>query len=138
MLAKLLAASVSILLTAPLLAGTPAPAGARVYIISPVDGEQVQNPVTVRFGLQGMGIAPAGVVKANTGHHHLLIDAANPPALDKALPSDAQHLHFGGGQTETSLQLSPGQHTLQLILGDHGHVPHDPPVISDKIRITVR
>jgi hypothetical protein len=98
-------------------ARTPAPSDAEVYIISPQDGDTVTSPVTVRFGLRGMGVAPAGVDKPNTGHHHLLIDAG-PPALDAPIPADGNHKHFGGGQTETTIELTPGKHTLQLILGD--------------------
>lgn len=119
-------------------AGTAAPEGAQAYIISPADGETVSSPVTVKFGLKGMGVAPAGVDKPNTGHHHLLIDAANEPALDQPLPADATHKHFGGGQTETSIELPPGEHTLQLVMGDKNHVPHEPPVMSKKITITVK
>ena len=118
-------------------AASPAPADARVYIISPVDGEVLSSPVTVKFGLSGMGVAPAGVEKAATGHHHLLIDLDTLPDPGKPLPADDHHKHFGGGQTETSVDLAPGQHTLQLIMGDHNHVPHDPPVVSDRITITV-
>ena len=120
------------------LARTPSPASASVYIISPTDGETVRSPVTVRFGLKGMGVAPAGVDRPNTGHHHLLIDVKGPPPFDKPLPSDDHHKHFGGGQTETTINLPPGQHTLQLIMGDKGHIPHDPPVISRKITIIVK
>ena len=118
-------------------AASPAPADARVYIISPVDGEVLSSPVKVKFGLSGMGVAPAGVEKAATGHHHLLIDLDTLPDPGKPLPADDHHKHFGGGQTETSVDLAPGQHTLQLIMGDHNHVPHDPPVVSDRITITV-
>ena len=118
-------------------AGTASPAGANVYIISPSNGEVVQNPVNVKFGLQGMGVAPAGVDKANTGHHHLLIDT-DVPALDKPIPSDATHKHIGKGQTETNLTLSAGKHTLRLILGDKGHVPFAPPVVSKKVTIRVK
>lgn len=117
---------------------TPAPAGAKVYFISPAAGEAVSNPVTVRFGLSGMGIAPAGIVKENTGHHHLLIDVAELPATDMPLPNDDKHRHFGGGQTEITLELTPGKHTLQLMLGDANHIPHDPPIVSDKITIEVK
>lgn len=116
---------------------TPSSEGARVYFITPQDGESVSSPVTVRFGLQGMGVAPAGVAKPGTGHHHLVLDG-ELPALDQPLPSDETHRHFGGGQTETVIELSPGRHTLQLVLADHEHVPHDPPVISKRIAITVR
>ena len=118
-------------------AGTASPVGANVYIISPSNGEVVQNPVNVKFGLQGMGVAPAGVDKANTGHHHLLIDT-DVPALDKPIPSDATHKHFGKGQTETNLTLSAGKHTLRLSLGDKGHVPFAPPVVSKKVTIRVK
>jgi len=116
---------------------TPAPAGAALYIISPADGAVVTNPVTVRFGLSGMGVAPAGVEKAKTGHHHLLIDAAIPD-VNAPIPKDDNYRHFGGGQTEATIRLSPGQHTLQLLLGDHNHIPHNPPVMSRKITITVK
>ena len=124
--------------SAPIWAGTPAPDGAKVYFITPTDGETVSNPVTVKFGLTGMGVAPAGTDTANTGHHHLLIDLDETPALDKPLPSDDRHKHFGGGQTETTIELKPGTHTLQLLLGDMGHIPHDPAVMSDKITIEVK
>lgn len=119
-------------------ASTPWPEGAQVYIISPADGETVTSPVTVRFGLKGMGVAPAGIDKPDTGHHHLLIDVPDRPALDKPLPADDQHKHFGGGQTEATIELPPGKHTLQLIMGDMNHVPHDPPLISEKITVTVK
>jgi hypothetical protein len=127
-----------LLITGSALAATPSPEGAMAYIISPADGETVTSPVTIRFGLKGMGVAPAGTDKANTGHHHLLIDMADTPAFDKTLPADANHKHFGGGQTETTVELSPGKHTLQLIMGDKNHIPHTPPVISEKITITVK
>lgn len=116
---------------------TAAPEGAKLYFISPKAGEVVNGPVTVRFGLSGMGIAPAGTVGAATGHHHLIVDAPLP-ALDQPLPMDEKHLHFGKGQTETTLTLKPGKHTLQLILGDHNHIPHDPAVVSEQITITVK
>ena len=118
-------------------ARTPAPSDAEVYIISPQDGDTVTSPVTVRFGLRGMGVAPAGVDKPDTGHHHLLIDTG-PPPLDAPIPADDNHKHFGGGQTETILELTPGKHTLQLIMGDKLHIPHEPPVMSRKITITVK
>jgi hypothetical protein len=113
-----------------------APEGAAVYFITPSDGDTVKSPVTVRFGLRGMGVAPAGVAYANTGHHHLIIDAELPDP-SRPVPSDDHHRHFGKGQTEVTLELSPGQHTLQLVLGDKNHVPHDPPVVSERITITV-
>ena len=118
------------------MAQSSAPDNAQLYFISPVDGETVKNPVVVRFGLKNMGVAPAGVQMENTGHHHLLINTDLPP-LDQPVPAGDQHLHFGKGQTETKLTLTPGQHTLQLLLGDHLHVPHNPPVISEQITITV-
>lgn len=116
---------------------TPSPAGAEVYIIAPADGAVVGPEVTVRFGLKGMGIAPAGTAAANSGHHHLLIDAPMP-ALDQPIPADAQHVHFGKGQTETTVTLTPGKHTLQLLLGDQNHIPHEPPVVSQVVTVTVK
>jgi Domain of unknown function (DUF4399) len=121
---------------APALPRTAAPDGAVVYFLSPANGATVTSPVTVRFGLRGMGVAPAGVAAANTGHHHLLIDAALPPD-NLPIPNDATHKHFGLGQTETELVLEPGKHTLQLVLGDHLHIPHQPPVVSEQITLTV-
>ena len=117
-------------------ARSPSPAGVVLYIISPADGDTIQGPITIRFGLSKMGVAPAGIQAANTGHHHLLIDTS-VPTLDKPIPNDANHRHFGKGQTETSLELTPGNHTLQLLLGDFTHIPHDPPVLSKQITITV-
>jgi Domain of unknown function (DUF4399) len=114
----------------------PSPAGAKVYIVAPVDGAYVPLTFTVRFGLVGMGVAPAGVEKANSGHHHLLVDTSLPP-FDEPIPSDDNHLHFGAGQTETTLTLPRGKHTLQLLLGDAGHVPHNPPVYSAPITVFV-
>lgn len=122
----------------PGLAATKAPAGAAVYIISPKDGATVPQRFTVQFGLRGMGVAPAGVDKPDTGHHHLLIDVTGLPVAGQPIPKDAQHLHFGGGQTETVLQLSPGTHTLQLELGDADHIPFDPPLVSQKITVHVK
>lgn len=119
------------------IARTPRPAEAVLYIISPADGATVEGPVTVRFGLKGMGVAPAGVARPDTGHHHLVVDAPTP-SLDGPLPADARHIHFGGGQTETTLELAPGTHTLQLVLADKDHVPHDPPLVSERITITVK
>jgi hypothetical protein len=116
---------------------TPAPAGAMVYFISPENGARVTSPVTVRFGLRGMGVAPAGVTNPNTGHHHLLIDTELTPD-NLPIPNDDKHRHFGAGQTEVELMLPPGQHTLQLVLGDALHIPHQPPVRSEKITITVQ
>ena len=109
---------------------------AALYFISPEDGDRVSSPVTVRFGLTSFGVASAGIEKANTGHHHLLIDT-DLPKLDAPVPSDDHHRHFGGGQTETTIELAPGEHTLQLLLGDYAHIPHNPPLISRRITITV-
>lgn len=117
---------------------TPAPAGATAYIISPQDGANVPQTFTIRFGLKGMGVAPAGVAKQNTGHHHLLIDVATLPATGQPIPADDQHRHFGGGQTETALTLPPGAHTLQLVMGDANHVPFNPPVVSRRITVHVK
>ncbi|MGD8207506.1 MAG: DUF4399 domain-containing protein [Thiohalocapsa sp.] len=125
------------LLGAPAIAETertPAPEGAAVYFIEPTDGATVPSTFTVKFGLKGMGVAPAGTDKPATGHHHLLIDRDLPP-LDQPMGGDI--MHFGGGQTEAQVTLEPGPHTLQLLVGDKNHVPHDPPVHSEKITITV-
>jgi hypothetical protein len=117
-------------------AQTPAPADAKIYIISPVNGETVSQTFVVRFGLKNMGVAPAGTEKPNTGHHHLLIDQAVLPPMDQPMGNAVKH--FGAGQTETELTLAPGKHTLQLIFGDASHRPHNSPVISEKIEITVK
>ncbi|WP_377192247.1 DUF4399 domain-containing protein [Ruegeria meonggei] len=123
---------------------TPSNPDAKVYFVNLADGDTVQSPVTVVFGLSGMGVAPAGTEKENTGHHHLLID--RPPIgqgedgadeLAYGLPADDSHMHFGGGQTEVTLELPSGEHTLQLVLGDAGHVPHATPIVSEVITITV-
>lgn len=107
------------------------------YIVSPADGATVKSPFTVVFGLRNpWGVAPAGTKLDNTGHHHLLIDTPVPD-LSKPIAKDDQHRHFGGGQTETALTLPPGKHTLQLLLGDFAHVPHQPPVMSKPITVTV-
>jgi hypothetical protein len=116
---------------------TPAPAGAAVYIIKPADGARLKSPVTVVFGLTGMGIAPAGVIFENTGHHHLLIDSALPADLTLPLPATDAIRHFGKGQTETTIDLPPGKHTLQLLFADFTHTPFTPNVASKKITITV-
>ncbi len=131
------ATTFAFLLTGTAMAQSPAADGAKVYFIAPQNGTEVTSPVAVKFGLAGMGVAPAGVDKPKTGHHHLLIDV-DKVDLANPLPADDKHKHFGGGQTETSITLPPGQHTLQLVLGDHNHVPHQPPVMSDKITITVK
>ena len=123
-------------------AATPsaaAPAGAEVYFITPKDGETVAgDDVVVRFGLKGMGVAPAGIQMPNTGHHHLLVDAPAAPVQDQPIGKDEQHLHFGGGQTEATIELKPGTHTLQLVVGDYLHVPFSPSVESKPITITVK
>ena len=136
----------ALVLGTPFLAGsvvlaqerTPAAPGAEVYIISPKNGAIVHNPVLVQFGLKGMGVAPAGVKYDNTGHHHLLIDTDAPADQSTPLPATDKVVHFGKGQTETTINLSPGKHTLQLLLADYQHIPHSPPVISKKITITVK
>lgn len=115
---------------------TPAPAGAKVYFIEPKDGAVINGPVRVVFGLAGMGVAPAGVQKDNTGHHHLLIDG--PKVEPGPLPESEQVKHFGAGQTETTVTLKPGKRTLQLVLGDWKHQPHSPAVQSETITITVK
>jgi hypothetical protein len=117
---------------------TPSPPGAEVYIISPKNGAKVSGPILVQFGLKVMGVAPAGVKFDNTGHHHVLIDTDPPADLSRPLPATEKIVHFGKGQTETKLSLPPGKHTLQLLFADQSHVPHDPPVISKKITITVQ
>ncbi|SLN52932.1 hypothetical protein ROA7450_02689 [Roseovarius albus] len=132
-------------LCSPAIAGdTPAPEGARVYFVNLEDGSTVSSPVTIVFGLSGMGVAPSGTEKENTGHHHILLD--RPPLgegedgadeLEYGLPADENHIHFGGGQTEVTLDLEPGKHTLQLVMGDQNHVPHDPPVTTEVITINV-
>jgi len=137
---------VAALVLGPFLAGsvafaqerTPSPPGAEVYIISPKNGAIVHNPILVQFGLKGMGVAPAGVKYDNTGHHHLLIDTDAPADQSTPLPATDKVVHFGKGQTETTINLSPGKHTLQLLLADYQHIPHSPPVISKKITITVK
>jgi len=116
---------------------TASPKGAEVYLHYPIDGIRVPQRFTAQLGLRQMGIAPASVVKALTGHHHLLIDV-NKIDLNQPIPSDYNHIHLGNGQTEVVLTLTPGTHTLQLLMGDHAHVPHVPPVLSKKITIYVR
>jgi len=119
-------------------ARTPAPKNAEVFIIWPADGTVITGgKLWVRMGLRNMGVAPKGTDVPNVGHHHLLVDTELPP-FDEPIPSDRNHLHFGAGETEARIELPPGKHTLQLLLGDQDHVPHDPPVYSKKISITVK
>lgn len=140
--AVVLAASLSI---GTAMAGeTPSPDGAEVYFVNLADGDTVSAPVTVIFGLKGMGVAPSGTEKEKTGHHHILLNRApwgegeeDAEMAENGLYADENHVHFGGGQTEVSLDLGPGTHTLQLVLGDHNHKPHDPPVTTEVITITV-
>jgi Domain of unknown function (DUF4399) len=123
----------------PAAAQTPSPAGARVYFINLKDGAEVTSPFLVQFGLSGMGVAPAGVEKPNTGHHHLLIDTKlTGEQMKEPIPADDTHRHFGGGQTEAMVTLPPGKHTLQLVLADWSHIPFSPPVMSEPITITVK
>ena len=128
---------ISLLLIMSLLSASTVFADTELYFISPQDGDTVNGKFKVSFGLVGMGVAPAGVDADNTGHHHLLIDMEALPPMDMPLPKSNQLLHFGGGQTETNLSLAPGTHTLQLVLGNYSHIPHSPPVKSEKITITV-
>jgi hypothetical protein len=123
--------------TAAFAGKTPAPNNAYLYIIWPTDGERIKGAFWCRFGLRNMGVTHAGDATKNTGHHHLLIDVDEPLDLDQPIPSDKKHMHFGAGQTEVRLDLPPGPHTLQLVLGDADHIPFDPPVVSRKIRIVV-
>lgn len=135
----LLMAYVAIMcLAPPAYAGpTPAPKDAEVYIIWPQNGAVIHGgKFWLRMGLRNMGVAPKGVKMDNVGHHHLLVDADLPPE-DQQIPSDRNHLHFGAGETEARIELPPGKHTLQLLLGDHDHVPHNPPIYSKKITVTV-
>lgn len=115
---------------------TPSLEGARVFFISPADGDTVTSPVRIEFGIEGMTVAPAGDDTPHSGHHHLLIDTGLPE-LGMPIPADANHVHFGDGRTETEIELEPGQHTLQMLLGDHLHIPHDPPLVSEPITINV-
>ena len=107
-----------------------------VYFINLEDGDRVESPFLIQFGLSGMGIAPAGTDRSNTGHHHLLINVDDID-LSKPIPSSSNHIHFGGGQTESLIDLMPGDYSMQLVLGDMTHTPHNPPIISQRINITV-
>jgi hypothetical protein len=130
--------SAGLALPAMALDRTAAPDGATAYIVAPTDGATVTSPVTVVFGLAGMGIAPAGVEMDNTGHHHLLIDT-DPATIDYSgpLPASDRIVHFGGGQSQVTLDLAAGTHELRLLLGDQNHIPHEPPVLSEPVTITV-
>jgi len=110
---------------------------ARVFFISPADGDTVNSPIRVVFGTEGMAVVPAGNDTPHSGHHHLLIDT-ELTELGLPIPKDEHHVHFGDGSTETEIMLEPGEHTLQLLLGDHLHIPHDPPLNSGKIKVTVK
>ncbi|HBF06720.1 MAG TPA: rod shape-determining protein RodA [Gammaproteobacteria bacterium] len=140
---KILSLVAGLLCVAPIVATaeglvSKAPADAQVYFIEPQDGAVIEGPVKVVFGLENMGVAPAGVDRDNTGHHHLLIDVKDMPDMSQPLPASEHVKHFGGGQTETTLDLEPGTHTLQLLVGNYVHVPHQQPVISKKITIEVK
>ncbi|MEC8010771.1 MAG: DUF4399 domain-containing protein [Pseudomonadota bacterium] len=143
MMRKILSLVAGLLCVAPIVATaeglvSKAPADAQVYFIEPQDGAVIEGPVKVVFGLENMGVAPAGVDRDNTGHHHLLIDVKEMPDMSQPLPASEHVKHFGGGQTETTLDLEPGTHTLQLLVGNYVHVPHQQPVISKKITIEVK
>ena len=119
-------------------AATMAPEGAVVFIVSPADGATVPQTVVVKFAVENIALAPAGDTTKNTGHHHLLIDVDKLPAAGAPIPNDANHLHFGKAQTQAEITLTPGKHTLQLELGDSGHMPFDPPIVSKKITVNVK
>ena len=118
--------------------GRPAPKDALLYFVWPQNGTVIKGGFWARFGLRNMGVTHAGDDYANSGHHHLLIDVNEPLNPDEPIPQDKSHLHFGAGQTEARIELPPGKHTLQLVLGDHKHYPFNPPVVSQKITITVK
>lgn len=140
MIRTLAATALAAVILAPAGAGLAqqkAPEGARAYIIWPKNGQVIQGgKFWLRMGLRNAGVAPAGIAREGTGHHHLLIDADLPPP-GEPIPNNQNNLHFGGGQTEVRIELPPGQHTLQLVLGDEDHVPHDPPIVSERITIIV-
>jgi len=136
-LAMIAALGSSAMAQAPAKGGpTPSAPGAAVYFVDIKDGATLPPKPTIHFGLRNMGVAPAGLARENAGHHHLIVDAPTPP-LDKPIPNDFNNLHFGSGQTEAEVSLTPGKHTLQLILGDKDHIPHTPPVMSERINVTV-
>jgi hypothetical protein len=138
MLSVMMSAALLPAVPAHALGPAPAPENAQVYFIWPSDGSVVHGGFWVRMGLRNMGVAPKGTDIANTGHHHILIDTELPENMKEPVPSDRNHLHFGAGETEARIELPPGRHTLQLLLADKDHVPHDPPVYSKKITVTVR
>jgi hypothetical protein len=119
-------------------AATPAPKGAEVSIVSPKDGATVPQTFVVKFAVENIALAPAGDATKNTGHHHLLIDVDKLPAAGQPIPNDANHLHFGKAQTQAEVTLPPGKHTLQQEMGDSGHMPIDPPIVSEKITVNVK
>lgn len=133
-------------LTGPSIAGdTASKSGSKSYIVNLKDGDMISSPVKIIFGLTGMGVAPAGIEKKHTGHHHIFLDrpplglgADGKDEYTNNIPGDEHHIHFGGGQTEKVLKLAPGKHTLQMVLADHNHIPHNPPVVSKVITITVK
>jgi hypothetical protein len=133
----LLCAALTLLPAAARSQGTPAAPDAYVYLIWPQDGAKIKSPFRARFGLRNMGIGHAGDDFPNTGHHHLFVDVVEPLDPKEPIPQDKKHLHFGAGETEAMIELPPGQHTLQLVLGDAGHFPFKPPLVSSKITITV-
>lgn len=133
-----LGALLTLLLVTPVLPAEPSPPGAKVYIVWPHNGSVIKGgKFWLRMGLTGMGVAPAGVKTPGTGHHHVIIDS-ELPAFNEPIPNDPDHLHFGKGQTEARIELPKGKHTLQILFGDSGHIPHDPPLYSPQITITVR
>lgn len=115
---------------------TASPDGARVFFITPSNGDTISGPVAIEFGIEGMQVAKAGDDQPHSGHHHLLVDTGLPD-LGLPIPADANHIHFGDGSTSTAITLEPGEHTLQMLLGDHLHIPHEPPLVSEVITITV-
>jgi len=133
---RIVTAALVLTLGAGFALATESTPGAKEYFINIKNGEHVKSPVLIQFGLSGMGVAPAGSTNPGTGHHHLVIDA-DTPAAGVPIPMDAKHMHFGRGQTEASVTLTPGAHTLQLVLADGAHIPLTPPIASDKISVTV-
>jgi hypothetical protein len=136
--AALLSVILTLLPAAAYAQGTPAPADAYLYFVWPQDGTAIKGAFWARFGLRNMGVTQAGSNASNAGHHHLLVDVNEPLQPNEPIPQDKAHLHFGAGQTEARIELPPGKHTLQLVLGDAKHFPFNPPVVSKKITITVR